>query len=232
MQKNLEHKTAILIFANSPEEDGKQKRIAKSDSLFSELNRQTLLKVEKTKLPFFQITQEKQSGRSFGERIVNAIQHVYDSGFDNVIAIGNDSPQLKTTHLLETNANLAKGKTVIGPAFDGGFYLLGLNRTNFNASLFKRLPWKLLTLFTQLSSLFESKQVAIHRLETLHDIDSKRDIEKVLNHTKSLSKIFLKFLASFCKKVILTFKQRKTSCQQIYSSSFFNKGSPYSALLQ
>lgn len=232
MQKSLKHKTAILIFANSSEVDGKYKRMAKSQILFNELNKQTLLKVKKSKLPYFQLTQEKQSGHSFGERIVNAMQYVYNLGYENVITIGNDSPQLKTTHLLEANANLINGKTVIGPTFDGGFYLLGLNRTNFNASLFKRLPWKLLTLFTQLSSLFESKQVSMRNLETLHDIDSKKDIEKVLNYTKSISKNFLKFLAGFCNKAPLIFKQRKTNSPQIYSLSFYNKGSPYIALFE
>lgn len=232
MQKTREHKTAILIFAHSAEEDGRQKRLPKSNLLFSELNTQTLKKVKQTKLPYFHITEKKQYGHSFGERIVNAIQRIYDSGFENVIAIGNDSPQLKTAHLLEANTKLSQGKTVIGPAFDGGFYLLGLHKANFNASLFLRLPWKRITLFTQLSSLFESKQDSTHYLEKLHDIDSKKDIEKVLNFTKSIAKNILKLLVDFCKKTVLIFNTRPVNYAQAHTSSYFNKGSPYFTLLQ
>jgi len=227
LYRDKEHKTAILIFANSAEEDGKQKHICKSELLFSELNQQTLLKVKKTKLPYFQITQEKQSGHSFGERFVNAIEQIYTLGFENVIAIGNDSPQLKVKHLLKASNNITADKTVVGPTFDGGFYLLGLHRSNFNAALFERLPWKRLNLFTQLSSLFEAKQTDLLQLETLHDIDATDDIVKILNYTKSISKTFLQFLTSFLQKTTTVLELKHTAYERVYSKLFFNKGSPF-----
>jgi hypothetical protein len=64
----IRQKTAILIFANSAKHEGHQKSFRKSVALFKELNRQTIQKVKKTKLPFFIFSEKEQSGSNFGER--------------------------------------------------------------------------------------------------------------------------------------------------------------------
>ena len=98
--------TAILIFANTAQEDASRKAIRGSKKLFQKLNEQTLKTVRQSKLPFFHLTEEAQEGTTFGERFTNAIKSVYARGYDNVITIGNDTPHLKSRQLLETAKQL------------------------------------------------------------------------------------------------------------------------------
>ncbi|MGB5435124.1 MAG: DUF2064 domain-containing protein, partial [Maribacter sp.] len=117
-----EHHTAILVFALSSEEEQKRKKIRNGDRLFSALSEHSLNIVAKTGLPYFHYTEKEQVGDSFGERFTNAIQEVFNRGFKQIITIGNDSPQLKISHIQRAAVLLDHNKSVIGPSADGGFY--------------------------------------------------------------------------------------------------------------
>lgn len=226
MLKAVQHNTAILIFAHSASQEFEQKPFAKSAVVFEALNKETLNKVKKTKLPYFHFTEKEQFGNSFGERFVNAIQKVYEKGYKNIITVGNDSPQLKTSHLLKAYKQLQLGKTVIGPTFDGGFYLMGLHKSNFDASLFLRLPWQRFGLFNRISQLFENSNSHLHRLPVFEDIDSVMDVVKLLGFSKSIATTILKILRAIEEKVLKVFSARAFNYSDSYSSTLFNKGSP------
>ncbi|WP_350289482.1 DUF2064 domain-containing protein [uncultured Croceitalea sp.] len=226
MLKTAKHTTAILIFANSASTEFELKPFAKSAALFEALNKETLVKVKKTKLPYFHFTEKEQLGTSFGERFVNAIQEVYQKGFDTIITIGNDSPQLKAAHLLEAYKQLQLGKTVLGPTFDGGFYLMGLHKANFNASLFKRLPWQRFGLFNRISQLFENNNSQLFRLPVFEDIDTERDVAILLNFTKTLSSFILLLLNKISSYLDTIFPKQENISHTNFSLSFYNKGSP------
>ena len=108
----IQHKTAILVFANSSQEEISHKAIPKSGLLFDMLTQRTLKTVKKTKLPYFHLTEEHQVGDSFGERFTNAIQMVFTKGFEQIITIGNDTPQLRVSHILDASGHLENGKEV------------------------------------------------------------------------------------------------------------------------
>lgn len=218
--------TAVLIFANSSQEELTHKSFSKNQSLFEVLNQETLRKVKKSGLPFFQFTEKEQLGKSFGERFINAIQAVYNQGFENVITIGNDSPQLKTAHLLKAETQLQEGKTVLGPSFDGGFYLLGLSKTNFKSSDFLSLPWQRRSLFCGISQLLDSMQSVVYQLPTLQDIDVENDIFSLLNHVKTISRKVYSLLQEFVVIASAIPMRAKLSYSFLSHSLLFNKGSP------
>lgn len=226
MSKTGQHITAILIFANSSSQEFEQKPFVKNATLFEALNKETLSKVKKTKLPFFHFTEKEQLGATFGERFVNAIHEVYQKGFDTLITIGNDSPQLKTMHLLEAYKQLQLGKTVLGPTFDGGFYLMGLHKSNFDAALFKKLPWQGFSLFNRISQLFENNNTLLFRLLVFEDIDSEKDVMVLLNYTKVLSSFILLVLNKLYKHSNKIFSKQEITNYTNFSLSFYNKGSP------
>lgn len=226
MLKAVQHTTAILVFANSASQEFEQKPFVKSAVVFEALNKETLNKVKKTNLPYFHFTEKEQFGNSFGERFVNAIQKVYEKGYKNIITIGNDSPQLKTSHLLEAYKQLQLGKTVLGPTFDGGFYLMGLHKSNFDASLFLRLPWQRFGLFNRISQLFENSNSHLHRLPVFEDIDTAIDVVKLLGFSRSIAITILKILRTIEEKVLKVFSARAFNFSDSYSSPLFNKGSP------
>lgn len=222
------NKIAILIFANSAEKEAVSKPFQFSKAVFQAFNKQTLHIAKKTGLPYFVFSEKQQIGNSFGERFTNAIQAVYNKGFDAVITIGNDTPHLSLKHLTKTVAHLQKYNIVLGPSKDGGFYLMGLKKSQFNANAFLKLPWQTSTLNRSISKLSASKKVNIGYLEVLTDIDTHSDITTIINSFISISKaIKLLLLRAISTKKEIT----STLYFSIYSFIFklpFNKGSPNS----
>ena len=195
--------------------------------LFQALTSHTIKTVKKSGLPFFHISEKEQYGNAFGERFSNAIQTIYDKGYENIITIGNDSPQLKANHLIEANNQLKLGKTVLGPAHDGGFYLMGLHRSNFNAELFVRLPWQRFGLFNKISQLFKSLGSDLYQLQVLHDIDNKVDVKTLLNFFRQLPFSIFIVLKSFIKNSFPIALRHIGNPTRHFAPNYNNKGSPF-----
>ncbi len=221
----MRNNTAILIFANSAEKEAERKSFLSSD-VFSALNHQTLKTVEKSGIQYFHFSEKNQIGSSFGERFSNAIETIFNKGFGNVITIGNDTPHLKTHHLVDTLHQLEKNELVLGPSKDGGFYLMGIKKEHFNKENFLKLPWQTSKLQNCIASIITSKKLNIKFLEILNDLDVLEDIKKILHSFKAIPKSVLKILILFIctqKKfyVDVTINFKKT-----FSAPNSNKGSP------
>lgn len=80
-----------------------------------------------------------QLGDDLGERLIHATAGAFDRGASTVIAIGGDCPSLDETCLREACCALESAEVVLGPAIDGGYYLIGL-RGQF-PELFRGIPW-------------------------------------------------------------------------------------------
>ncbi|GAB7256989.1 TIGR04282 family arsenosugar biosynthesis glycosyltransferase [Polaribacter sp. OB-PA-B3] len=221
----MNQKTALLIFANSAAKEVERKEFL-STEIFSALNKQTLKKAKKSKLPYFVVSEKEQIGISFGERFTNAIDSIFKKGFDNVITIGNDTPHLKTKHLLEANTSLANKQLVIGPSKDGGFYLMGIKKAHFNKEIFLKLPWQTNKLQASIDTISTIKKEQISFLELLIDLDNLEDVKTILESFKTLSLDVFKLL----KKTIIAIKPIVFSNFSFHQTSSFtknyNKGSP------
>lgn len=225
-------KTAILIFANSAQQERIVKPFRKSADLFGTLNKQTLTKVKKTGLPYFHFSEKEQVGNTFGERYVHAIQSVYNKGFDTIITLGNDTPHLQSRHISETARKLQNNPVVLGPSKDGGYYMMGLRKSHFDASLFLKLPWQTSNLNRRISLLFRSKNIQIEWLEILTDIDSISDVKVVLNSFRKLSCRLKKILCSLLISEKILFELAPIHFQKTLQKIPFNKGSPSIASYQ
>jgi len=223
---NTSSKTAILVFANSSQEEAKHKKIPKGKALFDALTEQTLKTVEKSDLPYFHFSENEQVGSSFGERFTNAIQTVFDKGYDFIITIGNDTPQLKVSHILETEQQLQSNKFVLGPSTDGGFYLMGLNKFQFEQINFNKLSWQSSSLYKQLFDQISGTKKIVFRLEYLVDIDTKSDIYSILNFANSLTAKIRSFLLQTLNLPRLQLSRSFSYLSSSFSSISYNKGSP------
>jgi hypothetical protein len=223
---NSLHTTAILVFANSAKEELVNKSIPKSELLFDKLTQSTLRKAKNTGLPTFHFTDKDQVGANFGERFTNAIAAVFDKGFDNIITIGNDTPHLKTQHLKNTAQHLALGKTIIGPSVDGGFYLLGLQKTNFDVSNFKKLPWQRYSLYDQISTWLQSESSELIKLAVLQDVDNEKDLWSLLLFSKTLSTSIVLLIIGLITVKLGLFHKKYNFLNQFSNTCFYNKGSP------
>lgn len=113
-----------------------------------------------------------QEGEDLGERMRNAFQEAFDKGFERVIIIGSDLFDLQTEDLEKAFNALQEKDFVIGPAADGGYYLLGL--TELIPELFKDKEWGTDTVLA--STMGSLRDRSLHRLSIRNDVDVYEDI--------------------------------------------------------
>jgi len=116
---------------------------------------------------------EQHSG-NLGDRLQAAFQWAFDQGSERVIVIGIDCPFI-TSELLQTAFNaLMEHDVVIGPALDGGYYLLGLNSPN--SSYFQDIDWSTAQVYPQTLAKIQHNGDRHYALPPLPDIDSPPDL--------------------------------------------------------
>lgn len=218
--------TAILIFANSSSEEARQKPFFKGKSLFKALNAETLKTVQKTGIPYFLVTEKEQIGSSFGCRFVNAIHSVYKKGFENIITVGNDTPHLTSSQLRDTAKLLKTNKFVLGPSKDGGFYLMGLHKSQFDSASFLKLPWQTSRLSKSIDLLIRKANIDVVRLEVLTDVDESTDLKTLLNSYKILSTDLKRIILALHHFSTNIFERLSLEKFQLKHRILYNKGSP------
>lgn len=114
-----------------------------------------------------------QTGNGLGERMANAFRQGFKQDYKKIIIIGSDMYDLKEEDLKEAFAALETHDYVVGPALDGGYYLLGM--TNFNPSLFKDKPWGTDTVLEK--TLKDLKMEKYFLMTPKNDIDRYEDIK-------------------------------------------------------
>ncbi len=134
-----------------------------------------------TAYPVFVFSSEKQQGHDFGSRLAHAYSSVFDLGYEKVIAIGNDCPALDRTVINRAVQQLDHHDLVAGPTKDGGVYLLGLQRSTFDAAAFMTLPWQSSALFQVLNAACTQGTV----LPMLMDIDDATSLWEVIAAARS-----------------------------------------------
>lgn len=95
--------------------------------------------------------------------------------YDKAVIIGSDCPGISSDHLEEAFAHLNDHDVVIGPALDGGYYLLGLN--HFEPSLFSNKSWSTEKVFEETVTTLKNKGYSYHLLPVLNDIDTLEDLK-------------------------------------------------------
>lgn len=117
----------------------------------------------------------KQRSGSLGERMAAAFLSAFEAGYDKVMIIGSDCPELRTEHMEKGLQALDKHEVVIGPARDGGYYLLGMRRPY---ALFKGIEWSTPRVLDQTLALCQDLQLNSYLLPVLSDLDDLNDLEK------------------------------------------------------
>lgn len=119
----------------------------------------------------FPVSLAIQSGADLGSRMFMALSN--QKATYNII-IGTDCPVLRPEHIKETMMHLQEGSDlVIGPAEDGGYVLLGLQK--IYPSLFKNIHWGSDQVYQQTLAAARSVHLGIQNLQTLWDIDQYED---------------------------------------------------------
>ncbi|TDE03585.1 TIGR04282 family arsenosugar biosynthesis glycosyltransferase [Flavobacterium hiemivividum] len=123
-------------------------------------------------LEFYQ--KKLQSEGDLGQRMYQAFESLFKMGYQNCIIVGSDLFDLKSIIIETAFKKLLNHDVVIGPAEDGGYYLLGLKKGN--PAVFKNKDWGTDSVFAATMSDFKHQKVGV--LDILNDIDTFEDLEK------------------------------------------------------
>jgi rSAM/selenodomain-associated transferase 1 len=116
-----------------------------------------------------------QKGIDLGARMHNAMNELFEEGFAKVIIIGSDSFEVSTSILEEAISQLAHHDAVLGPACDGGYYLLGLN--TLIPELFVNKIWSTDQVSKDTIHDFIKMNKSYYLLSELNDIDDASDLK-------------------------------------------------------
>ncbi|PJZ36925.1 transferase [Leptospira levettii] len=114
-----------------------------------------------------------QSQGDLGKKMKDAFREEFDESFGKILIIGTDCPYLTKEIFEDAYRALEKSNIVIGPAKDGGYYLLGMNR--FYPSLFEGIPWSTELVFDLTIKKIKELNLTFSVLPALNDIDTEKD---------------------------------------------------------
>jgi hypothetical protein len=197
-------KKALIIFTRNPELGKCKTRLAKTVGDESALDIYKYLlqhtaqlseKVKADKYVFYSenikrddiwnsavFNKKLQEGDDLGQRMEHAFAELFELGYEKVLIIGSDLLDLTSDDVTEAFELLTDFETVIGPAKDGGYYLLGMK--NLNSDIFKNKDWGTATVLK--STLEDLQNNNVHLLKELNDIDTFEDMQ----HYTELKKFY------------------------------------------
>lgn len=118
-----------------------------------------------------------QGEGDLGLRLHRAFVQAFAQGAQAVIVIGADCPDLGQIIFAQAFAALDKNDLVLGPAIDGGYYLIGLNRPA--PTLFTEIPWGSGQVLAATLNKAQALDLSTHLLEPLADVDRPEDLQYI-----------------------------------------------------
>ncbi len=110
-----------------------------------------------------------------GERMEAAFAAAFDRGYKKVLIIGSDCYDLNDEIITEAFKELDHKDVVIGPALDGGYYLLGMKK--LHTSLFENMSWSTDKLLVETQEVLEVEGLQYNLLTPLSDVDYEEDLK-------------------------------------------------------
>ncbi len=129
-------------------------------------------------------TLQAQPEGDLGARMQAAFTSAFASGISRVVLIGSDCPDVTIEDILTAWDSLEKHDVALGPARDGGYWLIGLNQPQ--PTLFEEIPWSTARVFEKTLRRAESLRLRVHRLRELEDMDTAADWERFKARSNSL----------------------------------------------
>lgn len=188
-------KQAIIIFVRKPELGKVKTRLAasvgqeKALEIYKELLQHThnaVLNVAADKFIFYTEAAEEndlwsekdfikktQAFGDLGHKMKTAFAEVFVAGYEKVVIIGSDCLQLTEEIIIEAFEKLSTHEAVIGPANDGGYYLLGMKK--LLPFLFENIEWSTEQVYSQTTDSLLQRNISFATLITLIDIDTEED---------------------------------------------------------
>ena len=121
---------------------------------------------------------QPQGSGDLGERLYRAFEETFSAGNERVVVIGSDCPYVTKNDVRAAFDCLETHDAVLGPANDGGYWLIGLRARQ--PALFKNIKWSTESVLKETLSRAGKTKLNVHLLRTLDDIDTAEDWERFL----------------------------------------------------
>ena len=114
-----------------------------------------------------------QKGNSLGDRMINALSTIFSLGHAKAILIGTDCGEISEQILEKAFNSLNHSDVVLGPAEDGGYYLIGMKA--LNPLFFQGIDWSTDKVLSQTIQIIENEGLTVDLLPVLADVDTYKD---------------------------------------------------------
>jgi hypothetical protein len=137
------------------------------------------------------VTYCRQGRGDIGLRMGRALQDAFEQGCKTVLIIGSDIPDISPGIMQNAFETLEQKDLVLGPAADGGYYLIGVNRSTFrhwHPQLFKNVSWGTERVLPETLGIAQNLKLKFSLLDTLRDVDRPEDLG-VWQHASGLKEL-------------------------------------------
>ena len=141
-----------------------------------------------------------QKGKDLGERMENAFKQIFSEGYTRAILIGSDIPDLTPALLRDALESLTKNDVVIGPASDGGYYVIGFRKGSLNPNIFHDREWSTKRVFQDTMELLRNTSLRVHLAPQWSDVDTIEDLKSLAQRSRN---------SAFDKSRTMTYLKRK-----------------------
>ena len=121
-----------------------------------------------------------QGDGNLGDKLQSVTERCFSHGARRLVVIGSDSPTLMDRHLARAYRALAQNDVVLGPSFDGGYYLVGL--TNPAPRLFADIDWSTPDVLEQTVARCRELDLLPLLTEFWYDVDTFADLQRLRFH--------------------------------------------------
>ena len=128
-----------------------------------------------------------QTGRELGSRMANAFRTAFTEGAARAILIGSDLPDLPGEVITDAFAGLQEQGAVIGPAVDGGYYLIGFRNDTFWPDVFNNIRWSTGSVFRETMERFAGIGSRVYVMRQWQDVDTAEDLRSLRRRSAGTS---------------------------------------------
>jgi hypothetical protein len=126
-----------------------------------------------------------QDGDDLGERMSNAFRGVFEKGCRQALLIGSDIPDLPADTIRDGFQEMDSCDAVIGPARDGGYYLIGFRSEGFRSAAFEGVEWSTASVYSQTCRLLVESRLNYKVLPRWDDVDTFDDLQRLFERLKT-----------------------------------------------
>lgn len=125
-----------------------------------------------------------QRGDSMGAKMYASMEYVFKGGYEKVVLVGSDIPQLSENMVLEAFKSLETSDVTISPTYDGGYYLIGAGDIKtMKKVLLSDIRWSTKSVYDTTLEVIYAENFSVQEGIVLSDIDIADDINNIHDYT-------------------------------------------------